>query len=603
MKQFTILLFTSFIAIAIHAQSGTIDKSYGNDNTGTISGTGSFGPLTSAVQPDDKLLLAGASASNNYAIVRRNIDGLLDSSFNKGNPVTITIDDLVKNILQTTGWSCISAKKDGKIVAAGNLSTYGNINSMGDIVIGQFLVDGTPDESFGLHGRVITDLGFNETARAIAIQQDGQIVVAGVQTADLDNNNSGILLLRYNSDGTLDKTFGKGKGYAKYANGTDGYALIIQTDGKLVCGGSISGSKGGFYLIRILADGTLDPAFGEGGSIKTIFTNSDNTNFITSLALDEKGNIAATGSTRFHSYVGVSRYLPNGAPDLSFGEGGKLTFNNNSSYIDSKAIFAQQDGKLIICSGLLDTRSNQLRSALNSFSEDGMVESAFGTDNGITIGETKYTDIETENASMQKDGKILIVGNVYNSESGTYPITRYYGYPQRVPLAIRVKRFLHNHGISWKGLPADDKIAYYAVEQSSSNKTGFAPVAKVSGAANQKNYSITNSHLLEGINFYRIKAVSTDGTIRYSETVSADNTANTASVFPNPAKNYVTVQGLKTSETANISISDGSGNVKAKGVSTGSTQYRSSLNNLQPGTYYVNITTKEKTETLKFVKE
>jgi hypothetical protein len=63
------------------------------------------------------------------------------------------------------------------------------------------------------------------------------------------------------------------------------------------------------------------------------------------------------------------------------------------------------------------------------------------------------------------------------------------------------------------------------------------------------------------------------------------------------------VQGLKTNETASISISDGSGNIKAKGVSVGSTQYRSQLNNMKPGTYYVNITTAIKTEVVKFVKE
>ncbi len=160
---------------------------------------------------------------------------------------------------------------------------------------------------------------------------------------------------------------------------------------------------------------------------------------------------------------------------------------------------------------------------------------------------------------------------------------------------------MQNHTITWKGLPQDN-ISYYSVEQSNNNRDGFTPVAKVSGVSNLKDYSLTNSSLLQGTNYYRIKAVSGDGVVRYSEVASADNSANTASVYPNPAKDYVLVKGLPQNTTANISITDGSGNVRVKGVSTGSAQYRSQLTNLQPGTYYVNITTNSKTETVKFVK-
>lgn len=77
-----------------------------------------------------------------------------------------------------------------------------------------------------------------------------------------------------------------------------------------------------------------------------------------------------------------------------------------------------------------------------------------------------------------------------------------------------------------------------------------------------------------------------------------------ASVFLNPAKSYVTVQGLPSNQITNLSIKDGNGNVLARGVSTGGTKYRSSLgNNMQPGTYYIIVSTTGKTETLKFIKE
>ncbi len=183
-------------------------------------------------------------------------------------------------------------------------------------------------------------------------------------------------------------------------------------------------------------------------------------------------------------------------------------------------------------------------------------------------------------------------------------LTRFNGYPKQVPLYVRIKRWLKNHGISWKGLPAQDNVAYYNIERSSNSKTGFTQIAKVSGTNHLSNYDLTNSQLLPGTNYYRIKAVSTDGTIRYSEVVSADNTAATASIYPNPVRDYVTVQGLKSNEQVNISIANANGTVVAKGVSGGSTQYHTSAGNLRPGTYYLNITTNTgKTETLQFVKK
>ncbi len=606
MKQFSILLLAILTATAMYAQPGTIDKSYGTDNTGTVSVLSQLSLNSSVMQPDNKLVLGVSGLSTEteqYILIRHNKDGSVDTSFGIDGKSVIAIDDLIETVLFDGGLNAAAVQPDGKIVATGNIAS--NIFN-GNILVVRVLPDGTPDESFGSHGRIITDFDYITAVTDVTVQTDGKILVSGYQYRDIFNLR-GDILIRYNVDGTLDKTFGKYGGYTSYSETefTRNNALLLQPDGKILTGGS---SGGKFFLVRYLTDGTVDKLFGIDGAVKTSFSSFNDRAYISSLALDENNRIAATGLiSSIDGSIGVARYLPDGAPDNSFGENGTTVVNFNGvipSFVSGSKVLAQPENKLVIVNPIEIGNIALFKVALTGLNEDGSPDASFGTDKGQTIFNSAYAD-EFSYAAMQSDGKIVISGNkVDNKFNYTgYSLTRFNGYPTKVPLAIRVKRFLHNHGISWKGLPADDKIAYYAVEQSSSNKTGFAPVAKVSGAANQKNYSITNSHLLEGINFYRIKAVSTDGTIRYSETVSADNTANTASVFPNPAKNYVTVQGLKTSETANISISDGSGNVKAKGVSTGSTQYRSSLNNLQPGTYYVNITTKEKTETLKFVKE
>ena len=609
-------LFTIFFSaslLILHAQPGTIDKTYGVN--GNVSVYNKLYTSAAAVQADDKLLLGGYDSTqgqdHRFLLTRHNKDGSMDHSFGIEGTATITVDDLQKDVKASLGWTDIALQPDGKIVAAGNVGwnndffPYPPVQYDIDIVVARFLPDGTLDETFGTGGRVVTNFDFMENITGVAIQSDGKIVVGGDQTIDQFGNSNGFLLARYNKNGTLDSSFGNNEGYAiYYERGSYAKDLLLQPDGKIVMGGEQLPDE--FIVTRYLPNGLLDESFGNGGRVLTRFPNARSGVSITSITLDEKGRIAVTGNLNYNQAVEIVRYLPNGSLDNSFDEDGKLELPTNGlsfTGIQSNSILAQPGNKLVVtslASGLI----------LTGLNENGSLDASFGTDKGQTaVTDNIGYNIEYLKAVMQPDGRIVVAGTSFkfvsnNVYTNTYYLNRFNGYPTKVPLAIRIKRWLQNHTLSWKGLPAEDKISYYTVEQSANGTSGFSPVAKVSGAANLKDYSITNSHLLQGNNYYRIKAVSTDGVVRYSEVVSADNTANTASVYPNPAKNYVTVQGLAANETANISIKDGSGNVLARGVSTGSAQYRSQLgNNMQPGTYYVNITTGSKTEVLKFVKE
>ena len=609
-------LFTIFFSaslLILHAQPGTVDRTYGAD--GNVSVYNKLYTSAAAVQADDKLLLGGYDSTqgqdHRFLLIRHNKDGSMDHSFGIEGIATITVDDLQKDVERSLGWTDIAVQPDGKIIAAGNVGwnndffPYPPVHYDIDIVVARFMPDGTLDETFGTGGKVVTNFDYLENITGVAIQSDGKIVVGGYQTIDQFGNSNGLLLARYNKDGTLDSSFGNNEGYSIFYEG--GYRpskLLLQPDDKIVMGGQQPGQ--GFFVRRYLPNGLLDQSFGNGGNVITSFPGAQYSAIITGIALDEKGRIAATGTLNENTTVELVRYLPDGALDNSFDEDGKLELPTNGlsfTGIQSNSILAQPGNKLVVtslASGLI----------LTGLNENGSLDASFGTDKGQTVvTDNVGNSIDYMNAVMQPDGRIVVAGTSFkfvsnNVYTNTYYLNRFNGYPTKVPLAIRIKRWLQNHTLSWKGLPAEDKISYYTVEQSANGTSGFSPVAKVSGAANLKDYSITNSHLLQGNNYYRIKAVSTDGVVRYSEVVSADNTANTASVYPNPAKNYVTVQGLAANETANISITDGSGNVLARVVSTGSTQYRSQLGaNMQAGTYYLNITTGSKTEVLKFVKE
>ena len=615
MKTLFTLLLLAF-TLSLQAQPGTIDKTYGIEKTGIVTVSTRAFMGTSVLQPDNKLLVGGLGYGNTqYLIFRHNPDGSTDTSFGTKGVVITTFDNLIENLSQANGWQAIAVQSDGKIVAAGTASKYkpdtpGDYPLENDVVLARFLPDGTPDESFGNQGRIVTDLGKQETARATAIQSDGKVIVAGYQEQTSNGDFAHILLIRYNTNGTLDGSFGAGKGYVLYTKKltSNAYALLIQPDNKIVAGGSADVLNSAFLLVRYQPDGSMDESFGNDGEVETSFGAGIPGVTINSLALDENRCIIAAGVVAYSQKGEVVRYLPNGALDNSFGEEGKveLTFKE-APYIYLNTVLAQPDNKLIVFGNIAGGKYTNWTPLLTGLNADGSADSSFGTDNGKTIAEFDFGEEFFNNAVMQQDGKIIIAGNKPyspNPDNAGYILARYQGYPTRIPLYVRIKRWLKNHGISWKGLPAQDNIAYYSIERSSNSKTGFTQIAKVSGVNHLSNYDLTNSRLLPGTNYYRIKAVSTDGTIRYSEVVSADNTAATASIYPNPVRDYVTVQGLKSNEQAKISIANANGTVLAKGVSGGSTHFKASAANLQPGTYYLSITTNTgKTETLQFVKE
>ncbi len=206
------LYFTSFLLLfvfVLYAQPGTVDKTYGVNNTGTVSVSTQLYAISSAMQPDNKIVIGGSGSSvGEFFISLYNKDGGVDTSFgNKGKTIT-QINDLTNFILFTEGWADIALQEDGKIVATGNV-----LGSDYDLVVARFLPDGMTDESFGNHGRIITDLGYLEIAKSIAVQADNKILVSGYQNKDISGNGTSSLLVRYNTDGTLDENFGENKGY------------------------------------------------------------------------------------------------------------------------------------------------------------------------------------------------------------------------------------------------------------------------------------------------------------------------------------------------------------------------------------------------------
>lgn len=153
--------------------------------------------------------------------------------------------------------------------------------------------DGDLDSTFGIGGMVKTDFGGNfDVISAIAVQADGKIVVAGGTS-----NNARVpsfALARYNSDGSLDQSFGIGGRVITNTGGLNGAAsLALLPDGKILAGGGGQGNGSDFALARFNNDGGLDASFGSNGVVVTDLGGADTA---WNMAVQPDGKILLGGS-------------------------------------------------------------------------------------------------------------------------------------------------------------------------------------------------------------------------------------------------------------------------------------------------------------------
>lgn len=212
------------LCLARYTSDGSLDASFGGDGIVTAFDGTAIG-LGLALQADGKLLVA-ANTGSNFVVARFNGDGSADTGFGTGGLAQATFGPV------STGFAlAVAVQPNGRIVAAG--ATGG-----GDLGLARFLANGTTDASFGDGGTVSTDLGYTETADAVTLQPDGEIVVAGSSsyTSPPLGAHFEFVVARYDVNGALDTAFGT-DGVASDSGGT-AFALALQPDGKVVVGGT-----------------------------------------------------------------------------------------------------------------------------------------------------------------------------------------------------------------------------------------------------------------------------------------------------------------------------------------------------------------------------
>jgi uncharacterized delta-60 repeat protein len=278
---------------------------------------------------------------------------------------------------------------------------------------------GDLDPTFGTGGKVVGSSFAYPGAMVIrdgVIQPDGRIVIVGDGFAL--GTGAMITIARLESDGSVDASFGNG-GAVTVLLGGSGYdmarAVEVEPDGRILVAGQIDTTPGSYatgdaFVLRLLGDGTLDPSFGNGGTLIVSFgLEMDDA---TAVMRQPNGKIVIAGE----SVIGTSwrfalaRYEEDGTPDLTFGTLGRVVATIRGSD-DIKAAVLQPDGKIVVAGGSRPP-GGPTDAAFARYNPDGTLDGTFGTGGVTIVHATSGSDLI--DVALQPDGKVVGVGGGAN---------------------------------------------------------------------------------------------------------------------------------------------------------------------------------------------
>jgi uncharacterized delta-60 repeat protein len=314
----------------------------------------------------------------------------------------------------------VAVQGDGRILVADLVRHY---KGQPSIELIRYQSDGSLDTSFGSNGMVGVPVPRGSlNLVGMALQSDGRILVSGTLT--------GFALARYNSDGSLDTSFGAG---GTVNTPFPGYFFVaapgvaVQPDGAIVLAGFASNASSGlFALARYTTRGVLDSSFGNHGLILTAFPDHA---AATAVTLQDDGSIIAAGyaygtSTQF----ALARYDHDGNLDPSFGTAGLVVtpFPGFSTAFPGNDVTVQSDGRIVLAGYVSNQPSGGDQFALARYNSDGSLDGSFGTGGLVTTSFPDFTRAEAFGMVEQSSGRILVAGGAYPGDgSEQFALARY----------------------------------------------------------------------------------------------------------------------------------------------------------------------------------
>ena len=340
----------------------------GNRDVKFNTGTGFTGgvPYQTYIQPNDgKIIVVGVFASykgdtaNN--IIRLNSDGSRDTSFNIG-----------EGFSGGSVWT-LNVQTDGKILVGGNFTAYQGVSANYIIRLNS---DGSRDTSFNM------GTGFNKEVLAIAIQDDGQILVG----ADFTEYNGVEVnrIIRLNSNGSIDTSFDIGTGFNSSVTSISIYQNKVIVGGNFTLYNDVSANR----IVRLNSDGSRDSGF----SISTAFNAG-----VRGMSINGTGQILLVGVFTTYQGVGANRIIrlnSDGSRDTNFNIGTGFD-------LSARSIILQSNGAIII-GGEFTTYQGAGANRIIRLNSDGSRDTNFDIGTGFNRG--------VLSASIQNDNQVILGG-------------------------------------------------------------------------------------------------------------------------------------------------------------------------------------------------
>ncbi len=349
---------TDYIAVTAYDMKGNLDPTFG-DGGRVLTFLPKVAIRDMAVDASHRIVVvgwvyAGGWVGDELLIARYLPDGKLDPAFQGG---FVRFWPSNQSDYDTFHALAVAIDED-RIVVSGEALRYGDpckglVGYDGGMLVARFEDDGLPDMTFGSgKGFIIDNLApglcgeygdgtwhHYEQARDVAIDNQGRIVVAGVEALDRATTNMHppgfydtpfMSVRRYLPDGQRDPTFGPSGFYSvsPFSGDSHANALLIDPSGRIVVAGQALWGTWSFAVARLMPSGHLDPSFGAGGLMITKFGKSD-TSEIRDVAFESGGRITVGGwvgtTTGNPRHFALARYFTNGSLDTFFGVNGQVT--------------------------------------------------------------------------------------------------------------------------------------------------------------------------------------------------------------------------------------------------------------------------------------
>lgn len=312
----------------------------------------------------------------------------------------------------------LAIQPDGRIIAAG--AVFNHVDSQFGLT--RYNTDGSLDTTFGMGGKVVSDFSVSKMSlNSIVLQSDGKIIGGGI----IYNNytDAQFVLARYNSNGTLDTTFE-----------TDGIiigssfhisSVILQSDGKIIVAGfSFVGSSRNFQMYRYNNGGDVDTSFGVSGIVTTPIGGKD---FAHDVALQTDGKIILSGASHnssgeYNSDFAIVRYHVNGTLDTTFGTSG-IKIIDIDDIDEARSVKIQTDGKIVLTGWSYSSSGSPYFYKIMRLLANGNLDTNFGTD-GTVITPVSF-GVSSESIEIQNDGKIISAGSYSNGGYNDIAMTRH----------------------------------------------------------------------------------------------------------------------------------------------------------------------------------